>query len=172
MTPAVALLLFVTAQRAAELLLARRNTARLLARGAHEVAPGHYPLIVVVHAAWLAAPWIYGRDNPVQPFWLAIYAMLQVLRVWILTSLGARWTTRIIILPGAPLVARGPYRFMRHPNYALVAAEIAVLPLALGLPPLALLFSVLNALVLAIRLRAEERALVREPTMRAGGAGT
>jgi len=161
MSLAVGLLLFVTAQRLVELVIARRNTARLLAKGAHEVAPGHYPLIVILHASWLACLWWFAADGSVSAPWLAAYAMLQVLRVWILMSLGERWTTRIIILPGAPLVTRGPYRFMRHPNYALVVAEIAVLPMSLGLPWIALLFSVLNALVLTIRIRAESRALGR-----------
>jgi methyltransferase len=156
---AVLLLAFVTAQRLGELLLARRNTRRLLARGGYEVAAGHYPLIVGLHAAWLLGLWWLGHDHTVQPLWLAVYAVLQVFRGWILASLGERWTTRVIVLPGAPLVRAGPYRFLRHPNYVLVAAEIAVLPLALGMGLYALAFSVLNALVLAIRIRAEARAL-------------
>jgi methyltransferase len=159
MTAAVALLLFVTAQRLLELVIARRNTARLLARGAVEIAPGHYPLIVLLHAAWLAALWWYGAGQSLSVIWLVIYIALQALRVWILASLGERWTTRIISLPGAPLVRRGPYRFLRHPNYTLVVAEIAVLPMALHLPWIAVVFSILNALVLTIRIRAEERAL-------------
>lgn len=159
MTGAIALLLFVTAQRLAELVLARRNTARLLARGAVEIAPEHYPLIVLLHAAWLAALWWYGASQSLSPWWLAIYVALQALRVWILASLGERWTTRIISLPGAQLVRRGPYRFLRHPNYTLVVAEIAVLPMVLHLPWIAVVFSILNALVLTIRIRAEERAL-------------
>jgi methyltransferase len=159
MTGAIALLLFVTAQRLAELILARRNTARLLARGAVEIAPEHYPLIVLLHAAWLAALWWYGSGQSVSVPWLVIYIALQALRVWILASLGERWTTRIISLPGAQLVRRGPYRFMRHPNYTLVVAEIAVLPMVLHLPWIAVVFSLLNALVLTIRIRAEERAL-------------
>jgi len=159
MTGAIALLLFVTAQRLAELILARRNTARLLARGAVEIAPEHYPLIVLLHAAWLAALWWYGSSQSVSVPWLVVYIALQALRVWILASLGERWTTRIISLPGAQLVRRGPYRFMRHPNYTLVVAEIAVLPMVLHLPWIAVVFSLLNALVLKIRIRAEERAL-------------
>jgi methyltransferase len=159
MSAAVALILFVAAQRAFELLLARRNTARLLAQGAVEIAPGHYPLIVALHAAWLVALWWFGASQPVSAPWFVIYVALQVLRVWILASLGERWTTRIIKMPGAALVQRGPYRFVRHPNYMLVAAEIAVLPMTLHLPWVAVIFSVLNAMVLAIRIRAEEQAL-------------
>jgi methyltransferase len=158
--PAVVLLALVTAQRLAELWIARRNTAALLARGAVEVAPGHYPLIVLVHALWLSGLWIVGWARPVSLAWLAVYLALQALRAWTLLSLGPRWTTRIIVLPGAPLVATGPYRFVSHPNYFVVAGEIAVLPLCLGLPWYALAFSGANAAVLAIRVRAENAALM------------
>ena len=160
MSYAVLLLGFVTAQRLGELWLARRNTRRLLAKGAYEVAAGHYWLIVALHAAWLLGLWWLGHDRPVEPLWLGVYALLQVFRGWILASLGERWTTRIIVID-EPLVRRGPYRFLRHPNYLLVAAEIAVLPLALGLPLYALVFSGLNAAALAVRIRAEDRALAR-----------
>ncbi|KAF0676144.1 isoprenylcysteine carboxyl methyltransferase family protein [Profundibacterium mesophilum] len=157
-TAAPWLLGFLIVQRLAELILARRNTARLLERGAREVAPGHYPLIVLLHSAWIATLLWFGHDQPVHPGWLAVFAALQGLRVWILATLGERWTTRIIVLD-APLVAAGPFRYLRHPNYTLVVAEIAVVPLALGLPLIALLFTLLNAAVLAIRIRAEDRAL-------------
>lgn len=159
MTPAATVLALVTAERLAELALARHNTRALLARGAREVAPGHYPLLVLLHAAWLAGLWAFGRDAPVSPGWLALFALLQVGRVWVLATLGPRWTTRILVLPGAPLVATGPYRFLSHPNYAVVVGEIATLPLAFGLPGFALLFTALNAAVLAVRIRAESRAL-------------
>jgi methyltransferase len=149
----------VTAQRLGELMLARRNTARLLTRGGVEHGAAHYPLIVAVHAAWLGGLWCLAWDTPPHLGWLMAYLALQGLRVWILASLGARWTTRIITVPGETLVRRGPYRFVRHPNYLLVAAEIAVLPLVFGLWGYALAFSALNALVLAIRIRAENRAL-------------
>jgi methyltransferase len=153
------ILVLVTVQRLGELALSRHNTSKLLARGAIEVGAGHYPLIVSVHAAWLIALWIWGRDESVNLVALAVFIALQGLRVWIIATLGARWTTRIIVLPGEPLVASGPYRYLSHPNYAVVAAEIATLPLALHLPVLALIFTGLNAAVLAIRLRAETRAL-------------
>lgn len=159
MTSAALLLALVTLERLAELWLARRNTAALLARGAVEVAPGHYPLIVALHAGWLAALWIWGSGQPVQGGWLVLFLLLQVGRVWTLATLGPRWTTRIIVLPGAPLVARGPYRFVSHPNYIVVIGEIAVLPLCLGLPWVALVFSLLNAAVLTVRIRAEATAL-------------
>jgi methyltransferase len=153
------ILVLVTVQRLGELALSRYNTRELLARGAIEVGAGHYPLIVSVHAAWLIALWIWGRGESVNLVALALFIVLQGLRVWIIATLGGRWTTRIIVLPGQPLVASGPYRYLSHPNYAVVAAEIATLPLALHLPMLALIFTGLNAAVLAIRLRAETRAL-------------
>jgi methyltransferase len=153
------ILVLVTVQRLGELVLSRYNTSKLLARGAIEVGAGHYPLIVSVHAAWLIALWIWGRGESVNLVALALFIVLQGLRVWIIATLGARWTTRIIVLPSEPLIASGPYRYLSHPNYVVVAAEIATLPLALHLPLLALIFTVLNAAVLAIRLRAETRAL-------------
>jgi methyltransferase len=159
LTAAEIILAAVTLQRAGELVVSRHNTQRLMARGAVEVASGHYPLIVAVHASWLIALWVFGREQPVNVAFLAGYLMLQGLRVWMLRTLGARWTTRIIVLPGQPLVSAGPYRFLSHPNYAIVVGEIAVLPLTLGLPLLAGVFTVLNAAVLAIRISAENRAL-------------
>ncbi|MGK2873624.1 MAG: isoprenylcysteine carboxyl methyltransferase family protein [Alphaproteobacteria bacterium] len=159
MTAATVLLAVVTLGRLGELWLARHNTAALLARGAVEVAPGHYPMIVALHAAWLATLGFYGAGQPVNPIWLAVFLGLQVARVWVLTTLGARWTTRIIVVPSEHLVARGPYRFVNHPNYLVVVGEIAVLPLCLGLPWVALLFSALNAGVLMIRIRAENAGL-------------
>lgn len=161
MTPAILLLAFVTLERLAELVLARRNTRALLAQGAVEHAPGHYPLIVALHAAWLAGLWAFGWDQPVSLFWFAVFMALQVARVWVLATLGPRWTTRIIVLPGAPLVAKGPYRFVSHPNYLVVIGEIAVLPLCFGLWWFAILFSLLNAAVLTIRIRAEAAALTQ-----------
>lgn len=159
MTVAALLLALVTIGRLGELWLARRNTRRLLAKGAVEVAPGHYPAIVLLHALWLGALWLFGVDQPVNPFWLAAFLCLQVARVWVLTTLGPRWTTRIIVVPGERLVATGPYRYVRHPNYVVVIGEIAVLPLCLGLPWLAVVFTLLNAAILVIRIRAENAAL-------------
>ena len=152
-------LALVTMQRLGELVLARHNTARLLARGAIEVGASHYPLLVAMHAAWLTALWIYGYGQPVEPLALTGFIALQALRWWVLATLGPRWTTRIIVLPAEPRVTNGPYRYIAHPNYVVVAAEIALLPLALHLPWLALIFSVLNAVMLTIRIRAESHAL-------------
>jgi methyltransferase len=158
-SPAALLLGFVTLERVAELALARRNTRRLLRQGAVEHAGGHYPFIVVLHAAWLAALWVWGRGQPVSLPWLAAFLLLQALRVWVLATLGRRWTTRIIVQPGARLVARGPYRWLPHPNYLVVVGEIAVLPLCLGLNELALAFSLANAAILTVRIHAENAAL-------------
>lgn len=159
MTAAEFILALVTLQRAGELVLSHYNTRRLMARGAVEVAPRHYPLMVAVHAGWLISLWVFGHDRPVKIAALLIYLMLQGLRIWVMRTLGPRWTTRIIVLPGESLVSAGPYRFLAHPNYAVVAGEIAVLPLVLGLPLAAILFTALNSAVLAIRIRAENRAL-------------
>ncbi len=152
------LLAFVTAQRLIELRIAKANTDALLARGAREVGADHYPLMVGFHATWLIALWLLGWNNPLVLPWLVAYALLQVFRVWILMSLGKRWTTRIIIID-EPLVRRGPYKFLSHPNYVLVVAEIAVVPLALGLIWPAVIFSILHIGVLWIRIRAENAAL-------------
>lgn len=157
---AVLILALVTAQRLGELALARHNTNLLLTRGAYEVGAAHYPLIVVVHALWLAALWWLAPGGPVIWPLVGLFLLLQMARLWVLATLGPRWTTRIIVLPGAPLVASGPFRWVRHPNYAVVAAEIAVLPLAFGLWKVALVFTLANAIVLAIRIRAEESALM------------
>ncbi|HEY9212960.1 MAG TPA: isoprenylcysteine carboxylmethyltransferase family protein [Ancylobacter sp.] len=150
---------FVTLQRLGELVLSNRNTARLLAQGAREVGREHYPYMVALHALWLAGLWWLAPGRPVSLALLIVYVLLQILRVWVIASLGGRWTTRIIVLPRAPLVRRGPYRFLSHPNYVVVAAEIAVLPLMFGLIGYAVLFSVLNAIVLYVRIRAENAAL-------------
>ncbi|MDI5924056.1 isoprenylcysteine carboxyl methyltransferase family protein [Rhizobium leguminosarum] len=159
MWPSIGLLTFVTLQRLAELVLARRNTAALLARGAREVAPEHYPTMVALHAGWIIGLWLLAPGKPVALFWFLVFIGLQALRLWVLATLKGRWTTRIIILPGAPLVRSGPYRFLRHPNYAIVVGEITVLPLAFGLPLYAIVFSLLNALILHVRVKAENAAL-------------
>jgi methyltransferase len=159
MTAAQWLLLAVTLQRAGELVLAHRHTTNLLRRGAFEIAPRHYPLIVAVHSAWLLSLWIFGSGQPLHSIALLFYLVLQGFRIWVMATLGQRWTTRIIVLPGEPLVSTGPYRYVSHPNYVVVTAEIVLLPLVLGLPLIAALFTVLNAVVLTIRIRAENSAL-------------
>lgn len=156
---AAAVLGAVTLQRLAELVYSRRNETWLRANGAIEHGAAHYPAIVLLHAAWLAGLWLLAIGiTPTWP-WLAIFAVLQALRIWVLATLGRRWTTRIIVLPGAPLVASGPFRLLSHPNYAVVAAEIFVLPMAFGLIGYALVFSALNALMMWVRIGAESKAL-------------
>jgi methyltransferase len=167
-TSAEIILALVTLQRAGELVVSSHNTSKLVAGGAVEVAPRHYKLIVAVHAAWLISLWVFGRDQLANIPALLVYLVLQGFRFWVMWTLGPRWTTRIIVLPEHPVVSAGPYRFLSHPNYAVVAGEIALLPLALNLPLLAVIFTVLNAAALAIRIPAENRALAasRETTTR------
>jgi methyltransferase len=150
---------FVTLQRLGELVIASRNTRALKARGAIEIGAGHYPVMVVLHAAWLLALWVSVGGRAVSLPLLAVFVLLQLARIWVLATLGARWTTRIIILPGAALVRGGPFRFVKHPNYCVVVAEIAILPLVFGLTWIALVFSLLNAALLWVRIGAEHRAL-------------
>lgn len=151
---------FIVVQRLAELALAARNTRRLRARGAVEAGAGHYPAIVALHIAWLAAMLIaVAPETPAKLPLLAVFLALQVGRVWVIAALGERWTTRIIVLPGAPRVARGPYRYVKHPNYLIVCAEIAVVPLIFGAWWIALLFSGLNMAMLWHRIRIEDAAL-------------
>jgi len=156
------LLLYLTVQRVAELWWAKKNEQRLFAAGGVEYGRTHLLLIVLLHAAWMLGMWVLAYDRSVQPAYLALFIVVQIARFWVLITLGRRWTIRIIVVPGERLVARGPYRLLRHPNYAVVAAEIAVVPLALGLPVYALVFSILNAAVLAIRIPAENAALDAE----------
>ena len=159
---AVAILAYVTLERLVELALAGRNTRRLLARGAKEHGRAHYPFIVGLHVLWLATLWVLAPwQQTVDSFWLAMFVLLQAARIWILATLGPRWTTRIIVVDDASLVDDGPYRFLNHPNYLVVVGEIAVLPLVFGLWLVALIFSVLNAGLLWIRIREENRALGR-----------
>ena len=155
----IVVLALVTLQRGGELVLARRNTRRLLAKGAVEVGARHYPLIVLLHALWLGGLWVLAWNRSVNLAWLAVFIVLQAGRVWVLATLGERWTTRIIVMPGAPLVRKGPYAFLSHPNYVVVAGEILALPLAFGLVAYGLIFTALNAAILYVRIRAETTAL-------------
>ena len=115
--------------------------------------------MVALHVFWLAGLWLLGRDRAINPIWLSLFVLLQFGRIWVIASLGRRWTTRVLVLPGLKLLARGPYRYLKHPNYFIVALEIAVVPLALGLPLFALAFTIANAAILTIRLTVENRAL-------------
>jgi len=165
-------LALVVLQRLAELIYANRNTQRLIARGGVEVGAIQYPFIVLLHAAWLATMAIAIPPSTRPNWWLlGLYVALQPLRLWTIATLGPYWTTRIVTLPGAPLVRRGPYRFFRHPNYVVVCAEIAILPLAFGAAEIAIVFSILNASLLSWRIRVEERALTSRRVSPARGPG-
>ena len=156
---AVIILGFVTLQRLIELRLADSNSRKLLTKGAVEFGRDHYAFIVGLHMIWLAVLWWWAPGQPIDLALLVLFALLQLGRVWVIATLGDRWTTRIIVMPGAPLVRTGPYRFLRHPNYLIVTLEIAVLPMVFGLWGIALVFSLLNAVILTVRIRAENRAL-------------
>jgi methyltransferase len=156
----------VALQRLAELVLAQANTRRLMARGAREIGRAHYPLFIVLHASWLVA---IAVTTPIAttPNWplIGVFVVLQMARVWVIATLGPYWTTRVITLDGAPIVRRGPFRLVRHPNYWVVAGEVAVLPLAFGNWPVALVWTLLNAALLRHRIRVEMGALAtREAT--------
>ena len=150
----------VALQRLIELAHARRNTARLRRLGAVEADAGAYPLFVLLHAGWLTSLVVFVPAETA-PNWslIGLFAVLQLGRIWVLASLGRYWTTRIITLPDAPLVQAGPFRYLRHPNYLLVVVEIAILPLAFGAVAVAATFSALNLMLIARRIRIEERVL-------------
>ncbi|MFG6660884.1 isoprenylcysteine carboxyl methyltransferase family protein [Sulfitobacter sp. 915] len=154
----VLFLAFIILQRLSELVIARRNTALLLARGAYEVGAAHYPMMVAMHSAWIVCLVLFGYDKVLSFGWLTFFALLQVIRLWVLISLGSRWTTRIIILE-EPLIVSGPFKYVSHPNYMLVVAEIIVAPLVLGLVWVAVIFTLLNAAMLWVRIEVEHKAL-------------
>lgn len=168
------LVLLIALERAAELAVARRNARRLRARGGVESGAGHYPLMVAVHAGVLVACPLEVTlgDRPFLPWlgWpmLVLLAGALALRYWVIASLGGRWCTRVIVLPGTPLVAGGPYRFMRHPNYLAVAVELPALALVHTAWLSALVFGGLNALVLRARIRVEDAALGRRVVLPGG----
>lgn len=151
-------LIFIVTQRLGELYIAKKNTAALMAKGAVEYGAWHYPIMVSMHSLWVLALLLAGHVQEVNFFWLFLFVILQFFRLWILTSLGERWTTRIIVLD-EPLVLAGPFKYFKHPNYMLVVAEIFVAPMVLGLWQMAIVFSVLNAAMLFVRIREEEKAL-------------
>jgi methyltransferase len=159
MRDAILLLGFVTLQRLFELLLSRRNEARLKLRGAVEAGANHYPVMVALHVLWLAVLWLLAWNVEPNMLLVAAFLALQPLRYWVIATLGDRWTTRVFVIPGASLIRTGPYRFFSHPNYLIVVLEIALLPLAFGLIWAAVVFSALNATLLAWRIRIEQRAL-------------
>lgn len=153
----------VIAQRIGELRVARRNQKKLVERGAVEVGSGHYPAIVALHSLWFVAmiAEIIVLSRVINPFWiglLLIFLCAQGLRYWTIRTLGERWTTRVYVIPGEKPVTGGPFRYLRHPNYVAVVTELLVLPLIFSCYVTAVAFSLVNAVLLTIRIRTEERA--------------
>ncbi|MEM9683856.1 MAG: isoprenylcysteine carboxylmethyltransferase family protein [Pseudomonadota bacterium] len=154
--------ILVGLQRLAELWLSHRNGKALLEAGGHEIGRGHYPVMIAIHAAWLAAIfYLVPADAPVYWPLVAAYLLVQVGRVWVIRSLGPLWTTRVIEMPSIPLVRSGPYRWVKHPNYVVVALEVALLPLIFGAWEIALVFSAANLAIIAWRLRLENASIAR-----------
>jgi methyltransferase len=154
----------VAIQRLLELRLSRRHERILRARGAVERGREHYPLMVGLHVLWLLSTLVEGvlRGPGLPPYWpipLALFLLVQSLRYWVIFTLGEYWNTRVLVVPGTKLVRRGPYRYLEHPNYVVVAVEIATFPLIFGAWVTALVFSMLNAALLYVRIREENRAL-------------
>jgi len=150
----------VAVQRLLEVIYAARNTRRLMARGAVEAGREHYPFFILLHASWLFAVALAIPDKHTIFFVpLFIFFALAALRIWVMTSLGPYWTTRIITLPGEPLVCQGPYRYVRHPNYMIVVGEVAMLPLVFGEISIAIFFSIANLLLIAWRIKREDAIL-------------
>jgi methyltransferase len=151
-------------QRLLELALSRRNERLLRARGAVERGRGHYRLLVALHILWLLSTLAEGflRGPALPAYWpipLALFLLVQPLRYWAIFTLGQHWNTRILVVPGAKLVRRGPYKYFKHPNYVVVAVEVLTLPLIFGAWITAVVFSMLNAALLYVRVREENRAL-------------
>ncbi|WP_368736063.1 isoprenylcysteine carboxyl methyltransferase family protein [Ectobacillus ponti] len=157
--------LFVLLQRLLELFIAKRNERVMRQRGAFEFGQGHYKYMVMLHVSFLLAVLLevtlFGRsESPLWPVLLAGFVAVQLLRAWAILSLGAFWNTKIIVLPGAEVVAKGPYKYIRHPNYMVVIVEFLLIPLLFQAYFTAVLFSILNVLLLRVRIRAEEKALM------------
>ena len=161
MTSGTLLLAFLTLQRVSELVIASSNTAALLRDGAHEHGAGHYPVMVLLHATWLATLWFFGWNHSASLPFVAAFVLLQGARLWVLLTLGKRWTTRIIVAPNVAPITSGPYRLVRHPNYVVVVLEIPCVSLAMGLLWHAALFGALNIAMLWWRIRTEDRACAR-----------
>lgn len=151
----------VAAQRLLELMLSRRNERWLRDRGAIERGQGHYPFMVALHSLWLVSTLLEGafRKASTSRLALAIFLAVQPLRYWAILSLGRYWNTRILVVPGEKLVDKGPYKYLSHPNYVVVATEILTFPLIFGARITAFVFSILNTLLLFVRIKEEERAL-------------
>lgn len=160
------LILLLALQRVAELVYSHRNAQRLRAQGAIEAGRSHYPVIVALHVAFyvcliLERVYLVSGWPPSWPWWLALFVLAQLLRAWVLKTLGPRWTTRILVVPGSARIRTGPYRYLRHPNYVAIVLEFLSIPMLAGAYRTALIFSVLNLVVLGVRIREEEKAMAR-----------
>ena len=157
------ILVFVIIQRFVELRIAKRNEKIMLERGAYEVGATHYPWMIFLHVSFFVSLLIevfFFKSLLIPHFsWLMVFVLLQFLRIWCLVSLGVFWNTKILILPGANVVIKGPYAYIRHPNYAVVCLEILVLPFMFGAYVTAIIFSILNVIMLSVRIPLEEKAL-------------
>ena len=157
------ILVFVIIQRLVELLIAKRNEKSMLAKGAYEVGASHYPLMIMLHVSFFISFLVevmYFKSIFTPHYGLLlVFLLLQLLRVWCLVSLGTFWNTKIIILPGANVVVKGPYSYIRHPNYLVVCLEILVLPLMFQAYMTAISFTILNLIMLSVRIPIEEKAL-------------
>ncbi len=159
------ILSFVILQRLIEVVIAKRNEKRMLAKGAYEVGASHYPIMITLHVSFflsllLEVLLVERGLSPIFPYLFGLFVLVQGMRVWCLMSLGQFWNTKIIILPGAKVVAKGPYSFIRHPNYVVVCAEILLLPLMFQAYFTAILFTLLNFAMLSVRIPTEEKALM------------
>lgn len=161
----VVVVLLVAGQRFLELRLSKKNERKLRNRGALEYGRGHYPFMVALHSLWLVSVLLEGllRGPEFHGFWLGLFLIVQPLRYWAILSLGDRWNTRILVVPDERLVRRGPYRYLPHPNYVVVVVEILALPLVFGCWMTALVFTLLNAALLYVRISEENRALSGSP---------
>lgn len=159
--PLLTAVALVAGQRVLELRRSRNNERRLRERGAVERGQGHYPFMVALHALWLLSTLIESilRGPKLRPAPLVAFLLVQPLRYWTLVSLGEYWNTKILVVPGTKPVRRGPYKYIKHPNYLVVVVEILTFPLTFGARTTALVFSVLNAALLSVRTREEEKAL-------------
>ena len=159
---------FVIFQRIIELLIARNNEKWIRSQGGYEVGAKHYPYMVAIHIGFfisLIIEFVTFKEG-VSRFWLPLFVLfisLQLMRVWVISSLGRYWNTKILVLPGANVVKKGPFHFIRHPNYVVVTCEIIVIPLMFGAYFTAVVFSILNIIILSVRIPKEEAAL-REVT--------
>ncbi|MFJ5768241.1 isoprenylcysteine carboxyl methyltransferase family protein [Psychrobacillus sp. NPDC093180] len=159
------IIFLVIAQRIIEVLIAKRNEKKMLARGAYEVGASHYPYMIALHVSFFVCliaevVFLNQRISPLFPLFMLIFLFVQVLRIWCLTSLGTFWNTKIMILPGANVVKSGPYLYIRHPNYVVVCIEIALLPLMFQAYFTAICFTLLNLAMLSVRIPLEEKALM------------